>query len=80
MDYISAFTGGYNIWAGDSKGEIRWLRLSCDEKRLRAMLQTYLCRCRICIRSHGSWANGSITIVRKRTKNMGHMTKKIQRS
>jgi len=42
MDYISAFTGGYNIWAFDSKGEIRWLRLSCDEKRLRAMLQTYL--------------------------------------
>jgi hypothetical protein len=42
MDYLSVFTGDHNIWATDSKGHIRWLRLLCDENKLRRMLQNYI--------------------------------------
>lgn len=42
MDYIGVFAGQYDIWASDDQGEIRWLKLLCDGKRLRKMLQIYL--------------------------------------
>jgi len=57
------------MWAFDNKGEIRWASLLCDEKRLRVMLQNISLHYewRICIESHGSWANDWFIIVCERT-------------